>query len=197
MGAISDDWLSVALFGRTQRAVLGCLFGQPDRSFYLREIVRAAGVGQGGVQRELRRLADAEILTETRIGNQVHYQANRDCPIFSELHGLMLKTAGLADVLREALAPLSSDIALAFVYGSQARGDVGAASDVDVFVVGDLDEMALHRALSTAEEKLGRDVNYTLLSRSEFARRRKEKTGFVERVLDGEKIALVGDLIHV
>lgn len=163
----------------------------------MRELVRLAGVGQGAVQREVRRLSDAGILTETHIGNQVHYQANPNCPVFAELHGLILKTAGLADVLREALAPVCGDIDVAFVYGSRARGDAGAASDVDVFVVGDLDEMVLHRALSRAEEKLGREINYTLMSRCEFGRRRKEKAGFVARVLDGEKIALVGDLSHV
>ncbi len=182
-----------ALFGKTRRAVLGLLYSEPDKALYLHEILRATGAGRGAVQRELGRLAAAEIVSKSRRGRQVYYQANPACPVFEELRGLVLKTVGLADVLREVLAPLADGIQVAFIYGSQANGEAKASSDVDLLVVGEPEEMSLHRAVSNAEECLGRPVNYTLFSTDEFHRRRKEKGGFIERVLSGDKIGIVGD----
>ena len=194
MGATrKSDKLSRALFPKTRCAVLGLLWMQPERAFYLRELARAAQTGQGAVQRELGRLAEAGIISRVARGGRVFYQANRGCPIFEELRGLMLKTAGLADVLRGALQGLGGAIECAFIYGSQASGDATARSDVDLLVVGDVDEMALHGCISKAEEALGREVNYTLLSRKEFERRRREEEGFLSRVLRGPKIAILGN----
>jgi predicted nucleotidyltransferase len=127
-------------------------------------------------------------------GKQVYYQANIKCPIFAELKSVIVKTAGLADVLREALAPISSQIAIAFVYGSMASGESNSASDIDLLVVGNIDEMALHGALSQAENRLGRPVNYTLMSQLEFDKRRSEKGGFLDRVLSGKKIMILGSI---
>jgi predicted nucleotidyltransferase len=185
---------AAALLPGTRLAVLAILMRHPERSFYLREVVRAAGTGQGAVQRELARLADAGILSRSRVGRQVHYQANRSCPIYPELRALLAKTAGLADVLREALLPLRRAISVAFVFGSQASGRAGPSSDVDLLVAGELDEIELHRAVRGAEAKLERVVNYTLLSPPEFQRRRKERSGFLRQVLDGPKLVLLGDL---
>jgi len=182
-----------ALFGKTRGAVLAVLYGHADEAFYLRQVARAAGAGLGAVQRELRRLCEAGLVLRTAQGRHVYFQANAGCAIFAELKGLILKTAGLADVLRGALAPLAGEIRAAFVYGSMARGDAGPESDVDLMVVGDLDEMALHRAARDAEEGLGRTVNYTLLSRDEFRRRRGEKGGFLARVLQGPKLPILGN----
>lgn len=184
--------LASALFGKTRKAVLGLLYAHPDRSFYLRQIARATGAGQGAVQRELGRLVEAGIITRSGTGREVHFQANRQCPIFAELQGLMLKTAGLADVLRSALSPLAGQLDLAFVHGNHATGKATVSSDVDLLVVGDVDEMELHKAVSQAEEQLGRAVNHTLLSRHEFSRRRRSKGGFLSRVLSGSKIPIVG-----
>jgi predicted nucleotidyltransferase len=141
----------------------------------------------------LKRLAEAGIIVGVRDGNRAYYQANKSCPFFAELSGLLRKTAGLADMLRRALAPLSDDIAFAFVYGGQAAGEATAGSDVDVLVVGNVNEIALHRAVSKAEVELARTVNYTLLSRKEFDRRRREKGGFLARVLAGDRIVLLGE----
>ena len=190
--ATGNDKLSAALFGKTRRAVLALLYSHDDEAFYLRQIIRAAGVGLGAVQREVKRLSDAGIIRRTVRGNQVYYQANPECPVFAELKSLMLKTTGLADVLREALAPLAEQIASAFVYGSMANGEATAASDIDLLVVGNIDEMALHRALSQAENRLARPVNYTLMSQLEFHERRSEKGGFLARVLSGSKIMILG-----
>lgn len=193
MGArVEDRGLSSALFGKARQAVLALLYSRPDESFYLRQVARATGAGQGSVQRELRRLVDAGIIVRSGRGRQVYYQANRHCPIFAELQGLMMKTAGMADVLRSALSPISGKLDVAFVYGSHASGKATGSSDVDLLVVGDVDEMALHKAVGRAEGQLGRSVNYTLLSRHEFARRRKAKGGFLARVLGGRKVPILG-----
>lgn len=172
--------------------MLALLYARPDEAFYLRQVAREVQAGQGAVQRELQRLAQVGILSREARGRQIHYQANRECPIFPELHRLVVKTAGLADVLRTALMPLRDKIAVAFTYGSQAAGTATQASDVDLLVVGTVDEMALHKAIARAEGRLGRTVNYTLLSPREFMRRRRERGGFVARVLRGPKIPLVG-----
>lgn len=182
----------MALFGKTRRAVLATLYGRPGEAFYLRQLVRATGLGLGAVQREVKKLTDAGLLRRTTRGRQVYYEANPDCPIFPELRSLVAKTAGMADVLRVALSPLAEGVEAAFAYGSMARGEGEPGSDVDLMVIGDVDEMELHEAASKAEEELGRAVNYTLLSRSEFKRRRGEQGGFVSRVLRGPKIDILG-----
>jgi DNA-binding transcriptional ArsR family regulator len=193
MGTIENQDLSSALFGKVRRTLLALFYSRPDESLYIREIVRMTGVGQGAVQRELKQLADAGIITASRQGRMVYYKANRDCPIYDELHRLMTKTAGLADVLRKSLEPLAPQIDIAFIYGSRASFTAGPASDVDVMVVGDVEDLALHRAFAEAEGILDRPVNYTLLTRKEFNRRRKEKDGFLSRVLGGDKISIVGE----
>ncbi len=197
MGTIEHKNLSSALFGKARRVVLALFFSRPDESFYLRQIVRMTGLGQGAVQRELKRLTEAGIITRVDRGRQVDYQVNRACPLFDELRSLITKTAGLADVLRKALAPLADQIEIAFVYGSQANGTAGAASDVDLLIVGEVDELLLHRAIAGAEGHLARAVNYTLLDRREFERQRGEKSGFLDRVLSGQMIFIVGKPEHV
>lgn len=191
--ACHQESLSSLLFGKTRRAVLALLYGRPEESFYMRQVARAAGTGQGSVQRELKRMADIGIIVRARQGQHVYYQANRRCPIFAELRGLIAKTAGLADTVRKALSVLAEKIDVAIIYGSQATGEATADSDVDLLVVGDLDEIALHRAIAKAEKDLGRTVTYTLFSPDEFSRRRKEKGGFLARALGGKTIAILGD----
>ncbi len=192
MGTETPSDLSAALFGKTRRNLLALFCGAPDRAFYLREVVREAGAGLGAVQRELMRLTAAGLLIRTVPGRQVYYQANRAHPVFPELQGLMRKTAGLADVLRAALVPLEGQIDRAFVYGSQAAGAATSGSDVDLLVVGELDELALHRTIREAERRLGRTVNYSLLTPTEFARRKRARGGFLARILAGPTISLTG-----
>jgi len=185
--------LSEALFSKTQRRVLGLLFGNPDRSYYANEIVRFAGAGIGTVQRELERLAAVGLLTVTRIGNQKHYQANRQSPIFEELRGIVLKTFGVADVLREALAPFAGRIREAFIYGSVAKGMDTASSDIDVMVVADdLSYSDIFPPLAEAENKLGRTINPTVYSQTELRRKLAEDNAFLSRVMDQPKVYLIG-----
>ena len=185
--------LSVALFGKGRRAVLGLLFGRPDETFYLREIVRWAGAGQGAIQRELQRLAAAGIVRRTRRGNQVYFQADRRCPIFAELRGIVLKTMGVGDVLRAALAPLADRIKLAFIYGSTARGESGYGSDVDLCVVGNVAFAEVVAALGPAQETLVREVNPTVYPPAEFDRKLAERHPFVSNITTGPRIILIGD----
>jgi predicted nucleotidyltransferase len=175
---VSTD-LGSALFGKARRAVLGLLYARPDEAFCLRQITREVQAGQGAVQRELKRSVDAGLLTREAPGREVHNRANRTCPIFAEVHGFALKTVGLADVLRGALTPVQDAITLAVVYGSQAAGTASSGSDLDLLVVGTVEEMALHKAVADTETQLARTVNYTLLTPRDFARRHRERGGFV------------------
>lgn len=183
-----------ALFTKVQRQVLGVLFGNPGRSFFANEIIALAGTGTGAVQRELTRLAAAGLVTVKRVGKQKHYQANLISPVFEELRGLVVKTSGIADVLRVALAPLTDRISAAFVYGSVAKKEDTTSSDIDLMVLSDsLTYGELFAALEEGAAKLGRRVNPTVYARQEFSRRIKQGNSFVTRVLAQPKIWLVGD----
>lgn len=183
-----------ALFPAVRQRVLAVLFGSPDRSFYANELIALARSGSGAVQRELASLLAAGLITVRDQGNQKHYQANAASPVFAELRGLVLKTVGLADVLRAALAPLAGQITMAFVYGSVARREDTAASDVDVLIVSDaLGYAEVFGALEGAAQTLGRTINPTLYTRAELARRRAQDNAFVTRVLDQPRIWLMGD----
>ena len=164
--------LADALFAKVQQRVLGVLFGQPQGSFYANEVIALARSGTGAVQRELARLQAAGLVIVTRVGKQKHYQANARSPVFEELRTLVLKTSGLVDVLRAALAPVSRDIRAAFVYGSIANGQDTAANDIDVMVVSDrLSYADLFAAVEDASAHLGRKVAPTIYSSKELSRR--------------------------
>lgn len=191
------ELVSSALFGKARRAVLGLLLGHPDETFYLRQIVRLLHVGQGAVQRELGRLVEAGIVWRSRRGNQVCFQANPRCPIFGELRGIVLKTVGLGDVLRSALAPLAGRIQFAFVYGSIARGEPTAASDIDLCIVGDVSFGEIVAALAPAQEALGWEVNPTVYPPAEYAAKLAERHPFVSNIVRGPRIILIGDEAEV
>jgi len=183
-----------ALFPAVRQRVLAVLFGAPDRSFYANELIALARSGTGAVQRELASLLAAGLVTVRDQGNQKHYQANAASPVFAELRGLVLKTVGLADVLQAALAPLADQVAAAFVYGSVARQQDTAGSDVDVLIVSDaLGYAEVFSALEGAAQTLGRTINPTLYTRAELARRRAQDNAFVTRVLAQPRIWLMGD----
>lgn len=182
-----------ALFTTTQQRVLGLLFGDPDRSFFANELIALTGSGSGGVQRELARLEQAALVTVQWIGNQKHYQANKASPVFSGLWDIIQKTVGLAGPLKAALQPLAPQIRAAFVYGSMAKKQESAGSDVDVLVVSDqLGYPELFSALEPAAVSLGRTINPTVYTSAEFAKRMKEGKAFVTRVMAQPKIWLIG-----
>lgn len=145
--------LADALFTPVQQRVLGILFGQPDQRFQSAEVIRLANSGTGAVHRQLARFADARLVTVNRSGNQKHYQTSCESPVFAELHGLVIKTVGLIEPLRDALAGLQSEIRAAFVYGSAASGADHAGSDIDVLIISDtLTYPDVFEALQLAEQ---------------------------------------------
>ena len=191
---IATSSLADALFPKVRQRVLGVLFGNVGRSFYANEVIALAQSGTGAVQRELVALAACGALTVIKVGNQRHYQANANSPIFEELRGLVLKTVGLADVLRTALQPLAGQIEAAFVYGSVAKQQDTALSDIDVLIVStDLGYADVFGALDAATAQLGRKVNPTLYTPADLAKRIENDNAFVTKVLQQPKIWLWGD----
>ena len=191
--SVPSSGIADALFTKVQQRVLGVLFGNPGRSFYVNEIISRAESGTGAVQRELARLEAAGLVTVTRIGNQKHYQANAAAPVFEELCGLVLKTSGLVDVVRDALAPLAKKINAAFVYGSASKGQDTSTSDIDLMVVSDtLTYADIFQALEEAIGRLGRPVNPTVYSQRELDKRVRRDNAFVKRVLSQPKLWVTG-----
>ncbi|MDZ4255295.1 MAG: helix-turn-helix domain-containing protein [Sulfuritalea sp.] len=184
--------LARQLLGTTRSAVLAALFLHPEAALHVRELARATGASPGSLHRELRMLTELGLLERMEVGRQVHYRANRACPVFGELAGLLRKTSGLADVLREALTPLSGRIAAAFVYGSMAAGSEGPRSDVDVMVLGQAGFADVVAVLAPMQDVLHREINATVMKPPEFARRHKTGDGFVASLVREPKIWLIG-----
>lgn len=185
--------LSDALFTATQQRVLGCLFGQPGRSFSISELIQTTGAGSGAVQRELARLTGSGLLSVEQVGKQKLYRANPASPIHDEIVAIVRKTFGLAMPLRDALTPLADRLHAAFVFGSVAKGTDTASSDIDLLLVSDAltyaDAMA---ALHPLMERLGREINPTLYTRAELRKRIAEGNSFVTRVLAQPRLWLIG-----
>lgn len=189
----SSRGLADALFTTSQQRVLGLLFGQPQRSFTVSEVIAATGAGSGAAQREIAKLVDSGLVTMQPAGHQKHYQANPYAPVYDELIGIVRKTVGLAEPLREALAPLADRIVAAFVYGSVAKGSDHAGSDIDLMIVSDVLGYAdVVAAVHPAIERLGREVNPTLYTREELAKRIATGNAFAARVLAQPKLWLYG-----
>ncbi|MCP4431972.1 MAG: transcriptional regulator [Gammaproteobacteria bacterium] len=187
--------LANALLTKTQQKVLQLLYGRPDRSFYTKEIIRLTGMGVHTIKRELDRMAAAGILTRSKIGNQIHFQANPACSLYNELVSIVKKTVGVADVLHDALAPMAKDIIIAFVYGSMAKGLERAESDIDLLIVANgLNYTELIRLLLPAQEELKRPINPTLYTQAEFERKLQQGSNFLEKIVDQEKIPIIGNM---
>jgi uncharacterized protein len=187
------DTLGDLLFGQTRGRILALLYGMPDQAFFTRQIARQVGTSVGTVQRELETLSQVGLIERSATGMQVFYQANPEHPAYAELHSLIAKTAGAFHTLRSALAPLAKKIACAFVYGSMARGDENAGSDVDLMVIGNVSLDELLTQLTSAERDLGRSINPTVFSLKEFKSKLKAGNHFLKSVMRGEKVLLLGD----
>ncbi|MFC1875338.1 nucleotidyltransferase domain-containing protein [Chloroflexota bacterium] len=185
--------LETILGSKLRGKVLGWLFTHPDERYFVRQLTSLLREDSTNVSRELIRLEKTGILVSTKEGKQKYYQANRKSPIYNELHGLIVKTTGVADALRSALAPLADRIMVAFIFGSIASGNEGRASDIDVIVVGAISFGGVVSLLSTAEEKLGREINAVVYPIAEFKQKVRDDHHFVKTVLEGEKIFLIGD----
>ena len=187
--------LADALFTSTQQKVLGLLFGQPDRSFFVTQVMGLAKSGRGAVQRELQRLKSAGLVSVEMHGNQKHYQANSASPLFDEICSIVRKTVGLEAPLKAAVESLPGKIHLALIYGSVARRADTAASDIDLLIVADeLTLEEVYAALSPAEELLGRKIQPSLYTSEEFDRRLARGNAFLKRVLEGPVTILFGSV---
>lgn len=180
------------LFPKVRRGILAATVLHPERWWYLSDLARHLHTTPSSLQRELASLVRAGILRRRQEGRQVYFSPDPDCPILPELQGLMAKTAGLVEVLRQTLTPLADQITCAFVYGSLARGEARSDSDVDLMVIGRLGLAALAPRLAQAEAQLGRPVNPTLYTRAEWIRKLKNDHSFLQEVRRGAKLFLVG-----
>ncbi len=189
--------LAPALFSPVQAATLALLYGHPDERFQTSEIIRRIDSGSGAVQRQLAALLAADLVTVTRIGNQKHYQANRQSPVFPELHALVLKTVAFVGPLHDALMTWGDDIVCAFVFGSVAAGTARADSDLDLMVIkrddSALDHAALYEALAPAEAALRRRIEPVLMTSGEWSRKKAEPGTFAARVAEGRRLMVMGE----
>ena len=184
-----------ALMPPVRQRLLGLAFGTPDRWWYLSELADALGTTPSSLQRELDSLTSAAILLMRRDGRRTYYRVNEHSAIYEELRGIVRKTMGIPHEIRASIAPIGRKISLALIYGSVARGEERADSDIDVLVVADdLTLEELFRRLAPAEKRLRRKVNPTLYTREEFRRRRHAKNAFLQNVLSGDHIVLTGDI---
>jgi len=189
----STSGLADALFTGVQQRLLGLLFGQPERSFQSAELIRLVAGGTGAVHRQLTRLAEAGLVSVTRMGNQKHYQANRRCPIFDELHRMTVKTVGLVEPIRHALRSKEDEVRAAFVFGSVARGQDAAGRDVDLLVVSDtLGYADVFEALQPAETALARHISPSVMSLAEWRKRASKPDTFTRRVAEGSRLFIIG-----
>lgn len=185
--------LASLIFSEYRRRVLGLLLLHPDMSYHVRELARLTGTSAGTLHKELSKLTEGGVLRRQAVGNQVRYSANQDCPIFEELANILRKTSGLVDVLASALSGFESQVDLAFVFGSLARGEQNSASDVDVMVVGSLGFAEVVQALHPAQAILQREINPVVYSLNEFRRRIGSQDSFIKEVLSNPLLFLVGN----
>ena len=185
--------LADALFTTTQQKVLGLLYAQPERSFYTKEILRLTGMGVATIKRELDRMIAAGILHMTKIGNQHHYQANSECPIYQDLLRIVKKTFGVTDVINLALLPLADHIDWAFIFGSVASGKETSGSDIDLMIIGDVSFSEAVSALYSVQEKLGREINPKIYSKKEWIKMKNKKGAFIKEVLSKSRMDVMGD----
>ncbi|MBN2239888.1 MAG: nucleotidyltransferase domain-containing protein [Dehalococcoidales bacterium] len=185
--------LETLLGSKLRAKVLGWLFSHPDERYFVRQLTRLLEEDSTNVSRELARLEKTGILVTTKDGNQKYYRANRKSPLFEELHGLAVKTAGVADTLRSALTPEQDRIRSAFIFGSFARGEENRASDIDLMVIGNLSFADISSLLNKAQEQLGREINPVVYPVAEFRTKVTENHHFLRTVIEGEKLFIIGD----
>lgn len=186
------DAAAEVLFSKTRRAVLGLLFDQPGKSYYLRQLARLTGIGPSVLQHELNRLVHADLASRESDGNRVLYRANEAHPVYPELRQLVVKTCGVATRIADALRPHEDSITFAAIYGSVASGDTHARSDVDLLIVGDLSLADVVEAVSPLEEQLGREISVRLYPPDEYGIRRAGGDRFLARVMGRPMISLLG-----
>lgn len=186
--------LASALFSPSQQKLLPVLFSDVSKVHHLRELIRETGLGSASLQRELSRLIEAGLVLDARRGNLREFSVNERSPLFSELRSLVDKTLGTTAVLKGALQSISDRVDLALIYGSVAKQSDHSSSDIDLLVVAQgLTLGALLQQLAPAEQRLGRTINSSLYTPEEFLRRRSETDSFIQRILSGPTIPIIGN----
>ena len=188
---MSANGLTSALFPRTRSDVFREFFRSED-GLHLRELERRTGVNSRHLVRELHSLRDADILVSKRVGNQILYRLNQDCPIYDELRSIIRKTVGVADVLRDALEPHSERIELAYIYGSYAQGREHASSDIDLLIVGTVTLRQISTPIRQAERTVRREINPMLYRPDEYVEALEDENSFLGKVHAGPRIDLIG-----
>lgn len=181
------------LFGQIRGRILALLYGWADKAFYVRQIARHVDASVGAVRRELEKLAAVDLIVRTQVGNLVFYQVNQRHPVFAEMRALVNKTVGIFNVLRSTLEPLAEQVTVAFVYGSVARQEETAASDIDLMIIGQVELDDVLARLSVPENTLGRTINPTVYSSKEFRKKLEGGNHFLNSVIDGQKVFLTGN----
>jgi DNA-binding transcriptional ArsR family regulator len=185
------DSTLAAIISPTRQAILTALFLQPEKEWYLSELASTLGTGPSSLQREIDALVGVGVLERRIDGRRSYIRANQDSPIFPELRGLIEKTSGIIPLLRDAING-TKGLKVGFIYGSVARGEEGAASDVDLMLVGNLSTMDISPKLRTVEKAVGRQINPTVFSLDDFAKSVAQKNHFLRTVMRNKKIMLVG-----
>jgi len=182
------------LFSKTRQSILALLYLNPEKNFYTNEIIRHAQCGTGAVQRELQKLCEVYLITTTQVGNQKQYKANPSSPLFTDLQNIIIKTFGLANILKEALCSVNKQIIIAFIYGSIATNNINAKSDIDLMIISDtLSYADIFPLLTQPEEKLGRPINPTFYSKKDWKKKRDTKNNFIASIIEKPKVFLIGD----
>jgi len=184
--------LSTLITSKSRVEILTWFVTHPGERFHYNELIRILKASPPSIQKELKRLEEAGFLISVKEANVRFYWVNQDFALYPELKGIIFKTTGLADFLRQEL-PVSENIKAAFIYGSVAKNLEDAKSDVDFMVIGDIDENELHDAVSKAEAELGREVNFSLFAPVEWKNRIKSEDSFITDVLRNPKIFVIGD----
>jgi predicted nucleotidyltransferase len=194
LSLLTPSNVASALFPDTRQRVLGYLFGQPQRDFYVNQLIGLTGSGTGAVLKELARLEQAGLLISKRIGRQKHYQANSQSPVFQELCGLVRKTTGLALPLAQALENHKEKIDAAFVFGSVAQGTEDEQSDIDLMILsGTLRYADIASSLSIAKQETQREIQPVIFKPHEWAKKLAAKEAFVNKVMAQPKVWIIGD----
>jgi predicted nucleotidyltransferase len=185
--------LGTVMFGKVRGAVLALLLMRPDEEFLVRQVARISRVSLGPVQRELKLLAELGVLKCRRVGTGLLYSVDTSSPVHRELSGLVVKTVGIADVLRRALDPIKAQIDAAILFGSIAGGEQTSHSDVDVLIVGAVPFATVVHHLQEAQRTIGREVNAVIYPLAEFTEKLRTGHYFLTGVMNGPKVSLLGD----
>lgn len=183
--------LSEILSSRARAEIFRLLFSGTGDELHVREIQRRSGLTDGTIRQELRKLVRLDLICGRRDSNRIYYRANTTNPLFPDIRGLVVKTVGLVDVLRTALQ--DERIRIAFVFGSIARSETKARSDVDLMVIGSISFRPLSGLLSGVSQKIGREINPHILSNAEFKKRIHEKEHFLTQVMESPRIFVIGN----